>query len=104
MTTVIRLNESNYYESIYENEGIQVKDIKCSLLGNPIENNIIEFIETCKTEIEQGNTVAVHCKDGLALTGTMCAFYLMYKYPDFTAKKAIAWCRLARPGSIVGKQ
>jgi len=45
----------------------------------------------------------VHCKAGLGRTGTAIAAFLMKNY-RFSATEAIAWCRICRPGSIVGPQ
>ena len=40
---------------------------------------------------------------GLGRTGTLIACYLM-KHHQMTAAEAIAWIRIARPGSILGPQ
>lgn len=40
---------------------------------------------------------------GLGRTGTLIACYLMKHY-KFTAAETIAWCRICRPGSIIGPQ
>lgn len=40
---------------------------------------------------------------GLGRTGTLIGCYLM-KHFWFTAAEAIAWVRLCRPGSIIGRQ
>lgn len=46
---------------------------------------------------------AVHCKAGLGRTGTCIGAYLMKHYA-FTAKEAIAWMRICRPGCVIGPQ
>ena len=65
-----------------------------------IVQQILQFIY-----IMQKSTtgVAVHCKAGLGRTGTMICAYLMYQY-SFTCEEAIGYCRLCRPGSVVGCQ
>ena len=40
---------------------------------------------------------------GLGRTGTLIALYLM-KHKAFTAREAIAWLRICRPGSVIGPQ
>ncbi len=40
---------------------------------------------------------------GLGRTGTMIAIY-MIKNQGFTAREAISWLRIMRPGSIIGMQ
>lgn len=47
--------------------------------------------------------LALHCMAGLGRTGTLIALVLMRDF-GFTAKWAIAWCRLCRPGSVIGPQ
>ena len=51
----------------------------------------------------KGQAVAVHCRAGLGRTGTLIGCYLMHKY-NFTGRSAIAWTRVARPGSVIGPQ
>jgi hypothetical protein len=58
------------------------------------------FLQVC--EQERG-AIAVHCKAGLGRTGTNIAAYMMKHY-GYTAKEATAWCRICRPGSVVGPQ
>ena len=40
---------------------------------------------------------------GLGRTGSLIACYMMKHY-KFTAAECIAWCRICRPGSIIGPQ
>lgn len=47
--------------------------------------------------------LAVHCKAGLGRTGTLICAYIM-RYHGFTAAEAIGYCRICRPGSVVGPQ
>ena len=47
--------------------------------------------------------VAVHCREGLGRTGTLAATHLMVAH-GFSAREAMGWVRIMRPGSIVGEQ
>ena len=47
--------------------------------------------------------VAVHCASGLGRTGTLAGLYLMRRY-GFTAREAMGWLRVMRPGSVIGEQ
>jgi alkylated DNA nucleotide flippase Atl1 len=40
---------------------------------------------------------------GLGRTGTLIGMYMM-KHLNFTARQAIAWLRIVRPGSVIGPQ
>ena len=45
----------------------------------------------------------MHCKDGLGRTGTLIAIYMMLSH-GFTARDAMGWLRIMRPGSVIGAQ
>ena len=47
--------------------------------------------------------VAVHCTEGLGRTGTLAAAHLMAAH-GFSAREAIGWLRVVRPGSVIGAQ
>lgn len=58
------------------------------------------FLSTCENE---KGAIAVHCKAGLGRTGTNIAAYMMKHY-GYSARETTAWCRVCRPGCVVGPQ
>ena len=91
-----------YEDHQFERSGIEVYDMEYPDGSNPTDETIVEFIELCEKEIAKGKALAVHCRAGLGRTGTLIGLYMMYKH-GFTAKQAIAWLRLCRPGSVIGE-
>ncbi len=71
--------------------------------SNPSDDTIKRFIMKCDEHIAKGHAVAVHCRAGLGRTGTLISCYMIHKY-GFSARAALAWTRIARPGSIIGPQ
>lgn len=61
----------------------------------------IRFVAT--QSVSRAGAIAVHCKAGLGRTGTCIGAYLMKHY-RFTAREAIGWMRVCRPGSVIGPQ
>lgn len=86
----------------FEEKGIKVHNMEYPDGSNPTDDIIVSFIELCQKEIANGGAVAVHCRAGLGRTGTLIGLYIMHKF-GFTAKQAIAWLRLCRPGTVVGE-
>eukprot|EP00597_Dinobryon_sp_UTEXLB2267_P006670 CAMPEP_0170085342 /NCGR_PEP_ID=MMETSP0019_2-20121128/20256_1 /TAXON_ID=98059 /ORGANISM="Dinobryon sp., Strain UTEXLB2267" /LENGTH=485 /DNA_ID=CAMNT_0010301769 /DNA_START=452 /DNA_END=1910 /DNA_ORIENTATION=+ len=100
VSCVVRFNSKCYDRNVFVSNGIRHVDLFYEDGGNPTEAILQSFLQLC--EAEKG-AVAVHCKAGLGRTGTNIAAYMMKHY-SYTARESIAWCRLCRPGSIVGPQ
>ena len=102
VTGIIRLNERLYEDKHFENNNLRVYPMEFRDCTAPNDVMVIDFIKICEAELElRKAAVVVHCRAGLGRTGTMICVYLMYKY-DFSAKQAIAWVRICRPGSVIG--
>lgn len=97
---IIRFNSKCYDKTIYTAAGIKHVDLYYEDGGNPTENILQSFLQICENE---KGAFAVHCKAGLGRTGTNIAAY-MIKHYGYSAKETIAWCRICRPGSVVGPQ
>ncbi|KAG7378563.1 Dual specificity protein phosphatase cdc14a [Phytophthora pseudosyringae] len=101
VTCVIRFNEASTYDrKAFTHAGLRHIDMPFPDGSNPSDEILYKFIRVCERET---GAVAVHCKAGLGRTGTAIAAFLMKNY-RFAATEAIAWCRICRPGCIVGPQ
>ncbi len=99
---VVRLNKAMYDENEFKQQGIDhfeqyYTDGSCPTL--PMLRTILEAFES----VDKDKGIAVHCKAGLGRTGTCIGAYMMKHY-KFTAKEAIGWMRICRPGMVIGPQ
>lgn len=99
VTCVVRLNKKCYDKRRFTMHGIKVKELVYEDGSCPPPSILRKFLALANKE----PCLAVHCKAGLGRTGTCIAVYMM-KYLGFTARAIIAWCRICRPGSLLGPQ
>ena len=99
ITAVVRLNNKTYDEKRFTERGIRHYDLFFPDGSCPSEEIVEAFLEIAKRE----KGVAVHCKAGLGRTGTLIGCYAVKNF-KFPAEEFIAWCRICRPGSILGPQ
>ncbi|XP_044264407.1 dual specificity protein phosphatase CDC14B-like isoform X2 [Tribolium madens] len=98
--TVIRLNDKLYDSSVFTRIGIEHHDLFFDDGSVPSMDILLSFLRITETAPA---AIAVHCKAGLGRTGTLIGAYLVKHY-SMTAKEAVAWLRICRPGSVTGAQ
>jgi cell division cycle 14 len=100
VATVVRLNEPEYDNAAFSSAGIALLDLPFEDCTAPPPRKAAAFLSTVD---RAGGAVAVHCKAGLGRTGTLIGLYLMRTH-GFTAREAMGWLRIMRPGSVIGEQ
>ena len=100
VTTLVRLNAAPYNAAPLTARGIRVVDLPCPDAGRPPDAAVAAFVR--EMDAADG-PVAVHCATGRAQTGTLAALHLMRSH-GFTARAAMGWLRIVRPGSVIGEQ
>ena len=100
VSTVIRLNSLAYDPTPLQSAGIRCLHIDLGDDSLPTPRALLAFLDAVAAA---DGAVAVHCTEGLGRTGTLAAAHLMAAH-GFSAREAIGWLRVVRPGSVVGAQ
>ena len=100
VSTVIRLNSLAYDPAPLQSAGIRCLHIDPGEDSIPQPAALLAFLDALASA---DGAVAVHCSEGLGSTGTLAAAHLMAAH-GFSAREAMGWLRVVRPGSVVGAQ
>jgi cell division cycle 14 len=100
VSLVVRLNEAEYDSAEFEAEGIAVAALPFPDCSTPPPDVVAQFLAIADAV---PGALAVHCKAGLGRTGPLIALYMMRRH-GFTARAAMGWLRVVRPGSVIGEQ
>ena len=100
VTAVVRLNEPWYAAEALTAHGFEFHSLEFEDCTCPPDAVVEAFMQIADATT---GAVAVHCKAGLGRTGTLIALYMMRTH-GFTAREAMGWLRIMRPGSVIGEQ
>ncbi|KAG5444493.1 Dual specificity protein phosphatase cdc14a [Clonorchis sinensis] len=100
VSTIIRLNRKVYDSRRFTDAGFDHFDLFFADGSYPPDDIMLRFLQICE---QASGAIAVHCKAGLGRTGTLISCYLMKHY-RMSSHEVIAWCRICRPGSVIGPQ
>jgi cell division cycle 14 len=96
VAAVIRLNGPRYNKKAFTENNISVVDLEFDAVNSPSLEVIAKFLIIVDSI---PGALAIHCDTGLERTGALVALYMM-KNHGFTAREAIGWLRIVRPGSV----
>mmetsp|Transcript_8384 Transcript_8384/g.19596 ORF Transcript_8384/g.19596 Transcript_8384/m.19596 type:complete len:489 (-) Transcript_8384:170-1636(-) len=101
VTDIVKLNSNaDYPVEAFVSKGVRVHDLCFDDCTCPAPSVVRRFLDICD---KAPGVVGVHCLAGLGRTGTLIACH-MIKHYGFTAREAIGYLRLMRPGSVIGRQ
>ena len=100
VSTIIRLDATQYSADVFKRAGFTHFDLPFEDCEVPSDSIVDKFLRIAE---EARGVVAVYCSSGRGRTGTLIALYLM-KHHGFTAREAMGWLRICRPGSVIGPQ
>jgi cell division cycle 14 len=100
VSDVVRLNAPEYDAGVFGAAGIRHHDLyfeDCTVPPTDVVDAFMRIVDAAT------GVVAVHCLAGLGRTGTLIGLYMMRTH-GFTAREAMGWLRIMRPGSVIGDQ
>ena len=100
VSDVVRLNEPCYDAAAFTSRGLQHHHLEFEDCTCPPDSVVLAFFRIVDAA---PGIVAVHCHAGLGRTGTLIALHLI-RSRGFTAREAMGWLRVMRPGSVIGEQ
>jgi cell division cycle 14 len=100
VSCVVRLSEPDTYDKqLFERAGIRHHDLFFDHGTAPPGHLVEQFMAICSRE----ERVAVHGRTGAGRAFAMAAVWLIRRC-GFSAKEAVAWLRMSRPGSVSAVQ